>query len=345
MQGEQVGRGQPVSEWVAERRDRVTFGLQAVPRPDDPAPGKRLLAAGHLAEEHGLDAFYVGDHPTVSPEPWVHLAALAVTTRRVRLGSVVNCALYRHPVMLARLASDVDHLSDGRLVLGLGGGWQVPEFAQLGLPFPPAAARLAGVEEAIQILFGVWGHAERGGPFTFAGREFHTDGARIVPAPRQQPRPPLIVAGGGEQVTLRQVARYADAANFGAGDTTGGARSLDDVRRKLAVLRAHCDALGRHYDGILRTHFTSWLFLAESEAEARRKLERFHPHGLTEVQKLTRVVGTPESVAPHYQALADAGIQHFVVQTQDAADVETIRLLATELAPRVRPGGAAPAAG
>jgi alkanesulfonate monooxygenase SsuD/methylene tetrahydromethanopterin reductase-like flavin-dependent oxidoreductase (luciferase family) len=324
----------PMFDWVAERRDRVTFGLQAVPRPDDPDPGKRLLTAGHLAEDLGLDAFYVGDHPAVSPECWVHLAALAVITRRIRLGSVVNCALYRHPVMLARLASDLDHLSDGRLVLGLGIGWHVTEFAQLGLPFPPAAERLAAQEEAIEILFGSWGEV----PFTYSGRYFKTDAAHVTPSPRQRPRPPLMIAGGGERVTLCQVARFGDACNFGAGEATGGARSTDDVRRKLAVLRGHCEAVGRPYDDILRTHFTSWIFLAETEGEARRKLERSHPQGLTEVQTLTRVVGTPESVAPHYQALADAGIQHFVVQTQDAADTETIRLLATELAPRVRRG-------
>jgi alkanesulfonate monooxygenase SsuD/methylene tetrahydromethanopterin reductase-like flavin-dependent oxidoreductase (luciferase family) len=335
------GRRLPIVDWVAERRDRVTFGLQVVPRPDDPAPGQRVLAAGQLAEELGLDAFYLGDHPTVSPECWIHLAALAVVTRRVRLGSVVNCALYRHPVMLARLVSDVDHLSDGRVVLGLGIGWQVPEFMQLGRPFPPAAERLAAQEEAIQVLHGSWGTE----PFSFSGRHFQTDGAHVTP-PRQRPRPPLIVAGGGERVTLRQVARYGDACNVGAGDATGGARSLDDVRRKLAALRRHCEAIGRPCDEILRTHFTSWIFLAETEAEARRKLERFHPQGLTEVQKLTRVVGTPESVAPAFQALADAGIQHFVVQTQDAGDVETIRLLATGLAPRIRPAGASgPAAG
>jgi alkanesulfonate monooxygenase SsuD/methylene tetrahydromethanopterin reductase-like flavin-dependent oxidoreductase (luciferase family) len=335
VQADDAGRRWPLSVWVAERRDRVTFGLQAVPRPDDPEPGKRLLAAGRLAEELGFDAFYVGDHPPASPECWTHLAALAVTTGRIRLGTVVNCVLYRHPVMLARLAADLDRLSDGRLVLGLGPGWQVPEFAQLGLEFLPAAERLAAQEEAIEILFGVWGEA----PYTFQGRYFRTTGTRIVPPPVQRPRPPLIVAGGGERVTLRQVARYADACNFGAGDQTGGARSLADVRRKLAALRAHCAEIGRPYDDVLRTHFTSWIFLAETEAEARRKLDRFHPGGLTEVQKLTRIVGTPDSVAPHYQALVDAGIQHFVIQTQDAADVETMRLLATELAPRIRPPG------
>lgn len=333
-------RQMPMFDWVAERRDRVTFGLQAAPRPDDPEPSTRILTAGQMAEDLGLDAFYVSDHPADGPDCWVHLAALAVATHRVRLGSVVNCALYRHPVMLARLATDLDRLSDGRLVLGLGIGWKASEFAQLGLPFPAAPERLAALAEAIRIIFGVWGSE----PFSFDGRYFQTAAARISPPPVQRPRPPLIIGGGGERVTLRQVAMYGDACNFGPSDTTGGARALDDVRRKLDVLRAHCEAVGRPYDAILRTHFTSWLFLAETEAEARRKLDRFHPRGLTDVQKLTRIVGTPQSVAPYYQALADAGVQHFVVQTQDAADVETIRLLATELAPRLRPGGSATAA-
>jgi alkanesulfonate monooxygenase SsuD/methylene tetrahydromethanopterin reductase-like flavin-dependent oxidoreductase (luciferase family) len=327
------GAGTSGHPWVAERRDRITFGLQAVPRPDDPAGGRRLLAAGHLAEELGLDAVYVGDHPALSQECWVHLAALAVTTRRVRLGSIVNCSLYRHPVLLARQIADVDHLSDGRVIVGLGAGWQVPEFAQLGIPFPQPHDRLIAQEEAIRILDGVW----RNDPFTLQGRFFRTEAARIEPPPLQRPRPPLIVAGGGERVTLRQVARYADACNLGAGDATGGARTLDDARRKLATLDAWCDRLGRPRDAVLRTHFTSWIFLAESEAAAHRKLQRFHPQGLSEVQKITRVAGTPESVAPYYQSLAEVGFRHFVVQTQDAADLETIRLL-PELAARVTIG-------
>ena len=85
--------------------DPATFGLQAAPRQDDPEPGQRILAAGRLADDLGLDAFYVSDHPADGPECWVHLAALAVGTRRIRLGSIVNCALYRHPVMTARLAA------------------------------------------------------------------------------------------------------------------------------------------------------------------------------------------------------------------------------------------------
>jgi alkanesulfonate monooxygenase SsuD/methylene tetrahydromethanopterin reductase-like flavin-dependent oxidoreductase (luciferase family) len=100
--------------------------------PSDPA--RQLLAAARLAEELGLDAFFVGDHPAWALEPFVHLAAIAATTQRIRLGVNVCCALYRHPVMTARLAADVDNLSGGRLILGLGNGWDGNEFANLGLP-------------------------------------------------------------------------------------------------------------------------------------------------------------------------------------------------------------------
>src|SRR4051794_32912314 len=99
--------------WVARYQDRLGWGLQTFARPDDPQPGQRVVAAGLLAEELGLDGFFIGDHPARNNDPWPHLAAIAVQTQRVTLGSVVLCALYRNPVVTARLASDLDHLSDG----------------------------------------------------------------------------------------------------------------------------------------------------------------------------------------------------------------------------------------
>lgn len=322
-----------MSEWVERNRQRIAFGLQAVPRPDDPDASRRILKAATLAEELGYDAFLLGDHPAYSPECWLHLAAIAVSTSRIRLGSVVNCALYRHPVMTARLAADLDNLSEGRVLLGLGAGWNRTEFAQLGIPFPATGDRFGALAEAIQVIRGVWGTE----PFTFTGKYFRTANERIFPAPIQQPAPPLIIAGGGERITLRLVARYADASNFGAGDATGEARTPEDTARKFAVLRGHCEAEGRPYQTILRTHFTSWVFVGQDEASARAKLDRYHPQGLTDVQRLTRVVGDPIQVSHYYQALIDQGFQYFVLQTQDAADLETIRLLAMEVLPRLRP--------
>jgi alkanesulfonate monooxygenase SsuD/methylene tetrahydromethanopterin reductase-like flavin-dependent oxidoreductase (luciferase family) len=321
------------SVWVDDNRSRIGFAMQAVPLRHDPAGSKRIMAAGHLAEELGYDAFFLSDHPAYTPECWVHLAALAATTSRIRLGSAVNCALYRHPVMTARLAADLDNLSEGRVVLGLGAGWNQTEFAQLGLAFPSTGERLRALEEAIQIILGVWGDEA----FTFEGRHFRCTGERIFPPPYQRPGPPLMVAGGGERHTLRLVARYAQACNFGASDTTGSARNAADIARKFEVLRRHCEAGGRSFDDILRTHFTSWVYVAETDREAKAKLARHHPAPLTDVQRITRVAGSPETVAAVYQELIDAGFEYFVAQTQDASDLESIRLLATEVIPRLRP--------
>jgi alkanesulfonate monooxygenase SsuD/methylene tetrahydromethanopterin reductase-like flavin-dependent oxidoreductase (luciferase family) len=151
--------------WVREFRGRIGWGLQAVARPEDPAPGQRVIAAGLLAEELGFDAYFLGDHPAYAPEPWLHLGALAVLTNRVRLGSVVLCTGYRAPVLTARLAADLDNLSGGRAILGLGHGWNGAEFAQLGLPFPPVSERQAALAEAIEIIRGVWGTE----PFSYQG--------------------------------------------------------------------------------------------------------------------------------------------------------------------------------
>lgn len=132
---------------------------------------------------------------------------------------------------------------------------------------------MAALEEAITIITGVWGDE----PFTFNGAHFSTSNERVFPPHRQRPGPPLIIAGGGERVTLRLVARYAQACNFGASDTTGGARTTADIARTFSALRDHRADLGRSYDAILRTLFTSWIFLAATGEEAHAKLKRSHP--------------------------------------------------------------------
>ena len=262
------------AQWVESRRERVAFAVQTVAWGDDPQPGASFIRAGQLAEELGFDAILIGDHPGYATEAWLHLTAVAMTTKRIGLGSVVNCVYHRHPVMLARLAADLDHISGGRVILGLGIGWNEAEFRQLGMAFPAVSERQEALDEAIQIVRGVWGPE----PFTFHGRHWWTEGGHVVPPPLQRPSIPLLIAGGGEKVTLRQVARYADACNFGAGRNVGKARDVDDLRRKLAVLRGYCEEIGRPYDDILRTHFTTWLILAETETAAygQAVVERTH---------------------------------------------------------------------
>lgn len=325
--------GSPAHPWVASFRNRVGWGLQAFALPDDQVPAASILAAGRRADELGLDAFFIGDHPAYAPDAWLHLGVLAVQTSRVRLGSVVLCAGYRPPVLNARLAADLDNLSRGRVILGLGHGWNASEFAQLGLPYPAVPERQQALAETVEIIRGVWGPE----PFTFHGVHHSTVNERVAPPPVQQPGPPLILAGAGEKTALRLVARYADACNFGAGHATGLLRTPDEVQRKNEILDRYCLEAGRDPRTVLRTHFTSWLMLAPTEAAALAKRDRYYPNGLNEEQQYSRVIGTPEQAAAYYQGLVDVGVEYFVVQILDATDLETVDLLARELAPRVLP--------
>lgn len=316
--------------WVIERRDDVRFGVQVFPLSNDPNPSATAIAAGLVAEEAGLDAFFIGDHPGYHIDPWLHLAAVAVQTERVSLGSVVNCVMHRHPAMLGRLAADLDRISGGRCVLGLGIGWNKPEFAQLGIAFEPVPARQRALDEAIRILDGMFDDE----PVDLDGEAWTTTGAHVGKALARR-RPPLLVAGAGDK-TLRQVARAADVSNFGSSTNTGNVRE-GAAPERLAFLDRACAEVGRDPADILRSHFTSWLMLGETREAAVAKRDRYYPDGLTEEQRRTRIVGTPEDATAYFRGLVSQGFQYLVVQVQDAGDVETIRLLGTEVAPSLRP--------
>jgi alkanesulfonate monooxygenase SsuD/methylene tetrahydromethanopterin reductase-like flavin-dependent oxidoreductase (luciferase family) len=204
--------------------------------------------------------------------------------------------------MLARLAADVDRLSGGRLILGIGIGDEPEEFEQMGIALPGVRERQAALQETVEIVTGLW----TGRPFTYVGEYFRVTNAILPVGTVQQPHVPLMIAGGGERVTLRQVAQYADMSNFGAGPMTGEANTLDDVRRKLEVLRRHCDAIGRSYDEILRSHIS-----------------------------FPVVTGTGDEAIDYYLGLAEAGIQYFIVAIRPD-DPETFRLLAERVMPTVQ---------
>lgn len=322
--------------WVAAADGGVRFGLQVVIG-EEGLPG--LLEAGRLVDRLGFDGLFVFDHPALQADPWVALSALAAVTERVRLGSVVNCVPYRHPAMLARLAADLDNLSAGRLMLGLGIGWFQGEFRAFEVPFRPAPERFAALEEALAIVQGAWGE-ER---FSFRGEHYGVEGLRVAPPPVQRPRPPIMIGGNGERVTLRLVARHADACNVSElvdrGNGQEAVGGVETIGRKLEALRRHCADLGRPEDEVLRTHFTLQLVLARSEGEAAAKWARLAAASTSpatrRAQPSAAVVGTPGRVAEHYRMLAEAGIQYFVVQL-DASDRETIGLLAGEVVPLVR---------
>jgi alkanesulfonate monooxygenase SsuD/methylene tetrahydromethanopterin reductase-like flavin-dependent oxidoreductase (luciferase family) len=278
-----------------------------------------------LVEELGFDSFWLRDHPGRAPEDtWTYLGAVAVSTKRLRLGTLVNCVYYRSPTVLARSAADVDRLSHGRLVLGVGAGYDPAEFEQLGIPLPSTKERLEALEETIQIVAGLWGTT----PFSFAGRHFQVSKGQFVGGPIQTPRVPLLIGGGGEKVTLRLAAQYADMANIDGVVLPTGEDGLDAVRRKSHALTRHCADRGRNDASIIRSYHAA-AFLADSRAALNDKLNA-DPWPERLIQFPITMAGTPAEVIGQYRTLVDAGVNYFILNVRDE---ETLRLLAREVIP------------
>jgi alkanesulfonate monooxygenase SsuD/methylene tetrahydromethanopterin reductase-like flavin-dependent oxidoreductase (luciferase family) len=282
-----------------------------------------------MAEGLGFDSFWRTDHPMTGHDCWTTLAALATGTRTIRLGTHVSCVAYRPPVLLARMAADIDAISNGRLVLGLGSGDMPREFQQLGLPYSTIQERQLALEEAIRIIRPLL-HGET---VTFTGAHHRADGAVLRPPPVQQPYIPLLIAGGGERTTLRYVAQYADLSSMSAASWGGGAYTPSDASHKFQVLQHRCEEIGRPYSSILRvTHFGS-LILAETQAGVQAKLDRF-PKALLAFLEQTVVATTPGDAIKRIQALVDVGFQYFVCGIV-GNDEETLNLLAQQVIPAI----------
>jgi F420-dependent oxidoreductase-like protein len=202
----------------------------------------------HL-DQTGWDAACVTDHfmPNTADrvgdtlECWTTLASLAAVTTRLRIGTIVVGNTYRHPAVVAKMAANVDLVSGGRLICGMGAGWQENEHRAYGIAFHTMRQRLERLDEACEILRSLW-TAER---TTFAGRYYQLEDAPLMPKPIQQPHPELMIGGGGEKLTLRIVARHADHWNVWGGP--------EILNRKGQILEEHCAALGRDPTTILRS--------------------------------------------------------------------------------------------
>ena len=319
-----LGPGPSVHPWASCGAQRVRFGILAS-RQSWPV----MHDLAQRAEGLGFDSFWRTDHPMVGHDCWTTLAALAAVTRTIRLGTQVRCVAYRSPVLLARMAADIDAISHGRLVLGLGSGDMPREFQQLGLAYSTIQERQAALEEAIRIIRPLL----RGETVTFAGTHHRADGAVLRPPPVQQPYIPLLIAGGGERTTLRYVTQYADMSNMAAVSWAGGAYTLADAAHKFQVLQRRCEEAGRPYGSILRSTLFSPLILAETPAAIQAKLDQF-PKALLASMEQTVLATTPGEAIKRIQALVDVGFQYFVC-TIFGNDVETLTLLAQQVIPNI----------
>ncbi len=318
----------PTHPWVAEGTRRVRFGIETTALPDWGATRDFV----QMAEELGFDSIWLPDHPMVTGSAtWTALGAMATATQTIRLGTLVACAYYANPVILARAAADIDRISGGRFVLGLGSGDMPHEFAHMGLTWPAAAERQATLEEALRIVTPLL----RGEEVTYEGERFQAAGATLQPPAIQQPHVPILVAGGGERTTLRFVAQYADASNLGAVSWAGGTFTASDVQRKFDVLRQRCEEVGRPYDAVLRTALLS-AFLSDSPASLEAKMANVPPEILGFFERLP-IVGTPEDAVPRVRALLDAGFQ-YVIFIVMPFDTESLQLLAERVIPAALAG-------
>lgn len=308
----------------------ATYGLQL---PDfswivDAEPATtidRLRAVGQAADDAGYASLWVMDHllqlpPLGGPaasilEGYVTLGALAGVTRRVELGTLVTGVTYRNPAHLAKIVASVDTLSGGRAILGIGAAWYDVEHEAYGWEFPPVRERFARLREAVTICRGMFDEPT----FSFDGDHYRVHDARVVPRPLR--RIPIMIGGGGEKVTLRLVAELADQCNIsGKGHV---------AEHKLAVLDAHCEAVGRNPREILRTDMLS-LFLVKDDAE-RDGLRGLLGYDANADVRDRMVIATESEAIEEIAATVAAGVDQVIVNLPLIKDVDAIHRAAEVL--------------
>jgi F420-dependent oxidoreductase-like protein len=283
-----------------------------------------MTRVARTADELGYTSAWLVDHVYTFPQPsqatnfecWTTTAAVARDTKRIRIGQMVSCNGYRNPALLAKMASTVDVLSHGRLNFGIGAGWNEQEYRGYGYDCPDAKTSLARLREALQVIQAMWTQEEA----SFEGKYYQVHGAINQPKGVQKPHIPILIGGSGEQVTLKLVAQYGDACNL-RGD-------LPTIQRKLAVLKQHCESVGRDYESI---HCTAACFcsIGETDEQAWAKVP---PELATNMgsRMNSMLIGSPDTIRKGMAALEEAGIHEVILILNDMLQLDSLRLFAKE---------------
>lgn len=298
----------------------MRFGLQiySFTWPGGPAAiGPTLARAVRTADDVGFDSLWVMDHfwqigaPGSELEPmlegWTTLGFMTAHTKRARLGLLVGGVHYRNPGLWVKAATTLDVLSGGRAWLGLGAGWHRAEGEGLGFPFPPLGVRFEMLEDALQVAQRMW-QGERGTEEVFAGRRFHATRLLNVPQSISRPSIPILIGGGGETKTLRLVAQYADASNLFGGP--------EQLLAKYAILAEHCHAVGRDFAEIERTSLQGVALRSSGSGGSGSE--------------------SPDQIVERFGRLAEAGVQHVILNFADTHDPALIELLGARVLPQLR---------
>jgi F420-dependent oxidoreductase-like protein len=253
-------------------------------------------------------------------DSWITLAALAVQTERIRLGTLVNSATFRLPGPLAIAVAQVDQMSGGRVELGLGSGWYAEEHAAYGMPFPDLGERFDRFEEQLAIITGLWETAP-GETFSFDGEYYQLTDSPALPKAVQRPRPPIVIGGSGPRRTPRLAARYANEFNANGVDVATSAAQFERVGRA-------CEAIGRD-EATISYSVTQSLCCGTDDAEVRRRAAVLR----REVGELKEkgVAGSPAEVVEKLGRFAEAGASRAYLQVLDLEDLDHIALVGREV--------------
>ena len=299
------------------------------------------VGLAQACERHGLDGLFRSDHylsvddafERGSLDAWTTLAGLAAVTSKLRLGTLVSPATFRHPSVLAKSVVTVDHISGGRVELGIGAGWHEPEHTQLGFPFPPTRERIDALAEQLEIVSRSW----RDEPFSFDGEHFRLHDADPRPKPLQRPRPPLIVGGSAGPRSAALAARWADEYNTVFATPA-------ECRERRARVAAACEREGRPpiplslMTGVLVGADRDELHARAGRLAALRgeELPNGDPAAYVAALPPSWIVGTPDEAIAQLRALADAGVERVMLQHLLHTELDVVALLGERIAPAVR---------
>jgi F420-dependent oxidoreductase-like protein len=291
------------------------------------------VALARACEEHGLEGLFRSDHYQSvfdlsgrgSLDAWATLAALAAATERIRLGTMVSPATFRRPSVLSRMVATVDHISGGRVELGLGAGWNQAEHDAHGFPFPGLDERMELLEEQLEIVHRQWTEEE----FSFQGRHYRLERCRAEPKPLQRPRPPIVMGGGAGPRVARLAARWADEYNTPFA-------SVEQCRERRAAIAEACEREGREP---IPFSLMAACCVGRDEGEAleraKRRLERSgrddDPSVLLEQDNV--LVGTVDRVIARLREYAEAGVERVFLQHLDHSDLDMVRLIGEAIVP------------
>ncbi len=308
----------------------LTFGWRIPDFPVDGADSAHFRAQifDYLDVIHGhFETAWAGDHffpwmDTIDQaadtiESFTTLTYVLARYPQLRAGSIVLSQGYRPPALLAKMAANLQWLSGGRFILGIGAGWKENEYRAYGYPFPAPGRRIAELEEAVQVIRKMWSEDAP----TFHGKFYTIQDAYCFPRP--DPAPPLMIGGHGRQKTLRVVAKYADMLNFNN-------CTAEEYRDLLEVLQSHCQVIGRDPGEIVRTFSAECAAIAPTRAGVERLLAD------SPFRQWDLIAGTPEEAAARIQAYASLGVQHIILRFPDFPRSDAVELFIKEVLPRFK---------